>query len=256
MALANLQRTLRAAGLGVSAFALMANGPVPLANGQAVDVADAPFAVQASEGTRGVELTSDGNVRFRVEPGHVWTGDRRAGKSNERAEISSRLRGQYGDTMSAQFAIRLADDPGMRKGRDWMVLAQIHGPNRDTLPAGRSFASPIFALELRGDELVFVSRGGSEDEGETGARIIGAIPARFGDWQSFSVIAELGEQARLGIATEAGTFFGDGPLGYDAGDRTHYWKFGIYRSGGMQASQIMDLRLYCVAADGPCGGAQ
>ena len=104
--------------------------------------------------------------------------------------------------MSAKFSIRLGNNPGLRKGRDWMVLAQIHGPNRNTLPEGRSFASPVFALELRGDELVFIARGGSEEDGETGQRIVGSIPARFGSWQSFSVIAELRDDGRLGIATD------------------------------------------------------
>lgn len=255
MVLPKIESAMRAWVLLVSSLVLMANGPVALRSGAAVDLAGVPFAVQSAEASRGVEYDHNNVLRFKVVPGAVWQGDRRAGKANERAEISSKLRGYFGETMSAKFSIRLGNNPGLRKGRDWMVLAQIHGPNRNTLPEGRSFASPVFALELRGDELVFIARGGSEVDGETGQRIVGSIPARFGSWQSFSVIAELRDDGRLGIATDEGTFFTNGPVGYDAGDAMHYWKFGIYRSPGIKVTQSMDFYLHCLGVSGPCEGA-
>lgn len=224
----------------------------PLYRGDALTLDSGPLWVQAREGEGPVRIVDGDIVRFTVAPGDQWAQDVERAKSNERAELSSKSKIRYGGTASARLAMRFYPTGEFRPGR-WMTVLQLHGPNRRTLAAESPFLPPVLTFQQRGDEIAVVARGGTARDGVVHKATIAVFPADTGQWQDFRVDVSLGEQGHVAIDRNGQPLLRwDGPVGYDAGDRQHYWKMGIYRSAGWDRESQVDLRLACIGKAEDC----
>lgn len=219
--------------------------PAPLVDGQELRIGSGNFTVQAPAGEGPVQLVDATTISFTVEPGDRWAGDERKGKLRERAEVTSKEKIAFGETTQASVDLRIEAQRGEGKGR-WMTISQLHGPNRGTLGEDSPLASPVLAVQLRDDNLVIVARSGREGDERAQASRIATLPADFGNWHRYDMRVRMGEQGSVDIFRDGEQVVAwQGPVGYDAGDRQHYWKFGVYRSGGWTQRSKVDLRIAC-----------
>lgn len=235
---------LVSAGVG----AMAASEPTPLVDGEALRIGPGEFVVQAPEREGPVTLIDAETIRFRVLPGDKWAMDNGRGAPRERAEISGQEKIAYGDTARASIDLRLSRQEMGGYGR-WMTITQLHGPNRRTLEEDTALRSPPFAVQVRGDQLVFTVRGGVAGDEEASQQRIGSIPADFDQWHRYDFDVQMGENGRVTILRDGEIAIDwTGPVGYDAGDGMHYWKFGIYRSAQWQGPSQLDLRIACAGS--------
>ena len=228
------------------------SAPIELPSGEKLTVGRGEFVVQSPEGQSPVVLLDEETLRFTVEPGSQFAYDRRVGKANERAEVSSRTKIAYGQMTRASIDLRIpSQEPG--KPGQWLVLTQLHGPNRDSIGAESPLGSPPFAIQLVEEGLVFLVRSGAEGDERARFEQIGILGPDFDNWHRYDIDIQMGKNGRVTVQRD-GMIVIDwtGPVGYDAGNRLHYWKFGVYRSGGWQSRSRLDVRIACAGPIGEC----
>lgn len=221
---------------------------VPLPNGEKLRIGKGDFVVQAVEREGPVALIDEETIRFTVAPGDQWLFDRQVGALRERAEISSRNRVQFGEIARASVDMRLARQETGGPGT-WMLVAQLHGPDRSKLREDTALRSPPFAMQVSRDRLIFLVRSGKAGDKSATQQRIGSIPADFDQWHRYDFDVQTGRNGRVTILRDGEIAIDwTGPIGYDAGDGMHYWKFGIYRSAQWQGSSQLDLRIACAGS--------
>jgi hypothetical protein len=224
----------------------------PLLDGEVLRIGQSEFRVQAPEGEGPVTLVDPTTIQFTVEPGDQWEFDQRIGKPKERAEISGQERIAFGSVAEAKVDLRITGQSDGSQGR-WMTISQLHGPNRKTIGQDSALGSPPLAVQLRGEQLIFVARGGNGLDNEMYRERIGSIAADFGNWHRYDIRVAMGVDGRVTVDRDGETVIDwSGPVGYDAGDGLHYWKFGIYRSDGWEERSRVDLRIACAGSDKGC----
>lgn len=225
----------------------------PLLNGESFPLESGRLSVQAREGEGPVTVMDDNVIRVTVAPGDQWANDKAKGKGNDRAELSSETKILFGESASAELDLRLFPMGAEARGK-WATVFQLHGPNRKTLEEDSSFRPPAITAQVRGDRLFFIARGGYEEENKLYKRVLGSVPADFGNWHRLKVDARLGGDGRVVVSRDGEVVIDwTGPVGFDAGDRRHYWKLGIYRSSNWSESSQVDFKLFCVGLGGECG---
>lgn len=222
--------------------------PVPLANGESLSIGRGDYIIHAADREGPVTLIEEDTIRFTVEPGDQWIHDKQSGARRERAEISSRDSVVFGQIARASVDLRLAPQEAGGPGT-WMLVAQLHGPNRRMLAEDSVLRSPPFAMQVSGDRLIFLVRSGRAGDDAVAQQRIGSIPADFAQWHRYDFYVQTGQDGRVTILRD-GEIAIDwvGPVGYDAGDGMHYWKFGIYRSAQWQGPSQLDLRIACAGS--------
>lgn len=236
------------ANLGAAIALMTTPAPTPLSSGERLTVGQGEFVVQSPEGEGPVVLLDDETFRFTVDPGSQFARDRRVGKASERAEISSRNKIAYSRMTRASIDLRIPAQEAGRKGQ-WLVLSQLTGPSRDSIGADSPLGSPPFAIQLVEEGLLFLVRSGAAGDERARFERIGVLDPDFDNWHRYDIDIQLGTNGRVTVQRD-GMIVIDwtGPVGYDAGDRLHYWKFGVYRSGGWQSRSQLDLRIGCAGS--------
>ena len=224
----------------------------PLFRGDALVLDSGQLLVQSREGQGPIRIVEDDTISVTVVPGDQWPQDVERDKGNERAELSSQAKILYGGVAAAQLAMRFYSMGEYQPGR-WATVMQLHGPNRGTLTEDSNFRPPVLTLQQRGDEIAVVARGGNDRDNVAHKTTIGTFPADFGQWHDYRVNVALGENGYVLIDRDGEPLIRwSGAVGYDAGDRRHYWKMGIYRSAGWDRESKIDLRPGCIGKFEDC----
>jgi len=240
--------------LAVAAMMIAATGAPErhLSSGEVLSLRSGPLSVQSHDGEGAVRIVDGDTIRIVVEPGDQFRFDRDRGKANERAELSSKTKIPMGGSATADLAVRYYDMGEFRPGR-WVTLLQLHGPNRNTLQDGSRFGPPVLAVQQRGQEIIVLARWGSDRDGELIKQEVARFPADFGVWHDYRYQVGLGEEGFVSIDRDGEPLVRwSGPIGYDAGDRQHYWKMGIYRSGEWESVSQLDMRIGCIGKSTDC----
>lgn len=224
----------------------------PLYRGDALALESGELLVQSREGDGPIRIVDGDTIRVTVFPGDQWPQDVERNKDNERAELSSQAKIPYGEEAVAQLGMRFYPMGEFKHGR-WATVMQLHGPNRGTLTKDSTLLPPVLTFQQRGDEIVVVARAGNERDNVAGKVTIGTFPADFGAWHQYRVEVALGEAGSVKVDRDGEPLLRwTGPIGYDAGDRQHYWKMGIYRSVGWDRESQIDLRPECIGNARDC----
>ncbi len=212
----------------------------------------------ANVDTKGIRDRGKGAMRFSVRPGDGRPQDLSNG--TERAELRDLANAPIGVEVRYGFSAKIA--PGRRIAgvngtfnEPWLIFAQLH--TSDDMVGN---FSPVWALSLTPGDIFKVKIHGSEQEvhptkGGMYETVLYQNPAfQRGLWYRFD-ISQLycpGGVSRLSVVMNGRSIVDySGVLGF-IGDRTPYFKTGIYRSR-MNSTDVVDIKRLSVqrAASGP-----
>ncbi|MBX7539721.1 heparin lyase I family protein [Qipengyuania sphaerica] len=196
-------------------------------NHSRLSVGGSEFTVHAPERRGAITRWGANSFSFEIQDGDRWASAPES--KGERAELSSQTYAQPGQSIELAYDLKIVE-AGSMDGPARLILSQLHGPDRPTLPEGDDFIYPPFVVNLEGDKLLFTIRSGTIEAGRGPDLVVAEIPANRGEWQRLRYCVTLGTDAGAVIyqnGERAGQYLG--PVGYDAGDQNHYWKLGTYR---------------------------
>jgi hypothetical protein len=170
--------------------------------------------------------TGDGEYRFEVSPGDQWWKDAEKKRDKERAELKSNSSVDFDVDYRVSYEMRVdtplpVDQP--------IIAGQWHA----TEDAGDRHTSPPLSIELKGDDLVAVTRSVAAKTHTTappGVERYRMEQVSSGRWYRIDYDIRFSPTAgKLALWIDGrDVYAGSIPIGYND-DRGPYFKFGIYR---------------------------
>jgi hypothetical protein len=228
-------------------FSTLAAAIVPdtyLPTGSATVADGTMFIAQSDDNGYAITRLGPNLYRFEVRGDDRYPGDARKGRHVRRAEFTQgRPHFRFGDDVWISFSQRIVRmDPTAED--DWVVLGQLHGPNRPELPEDSELLEPPFAMVYRQkDGLRFVSRSGDDRHGQSKTLLHYVQETRLGEWADYVIHIRtgLGDDGILSVWRNGEQIVDyQGPIGYRSGGGRHYWKFGIYENTEEDATRIVE----------------
>lgn len=189
------------------------------------------IGAQVQNANQSWSLTSpeDQTLRFEVHPGDHWSNLGWSDLSNndaaERSEIELEPRFESGTTIGVSYGFMI--EAGAENTSPWLVIGQFHQTNAS--------GPPPFAIAMKGEQMQIIIRNVPSIE-----RVVyrDPNPIQRGRYYFMSIEVKFDDKRNgaLNVWRDGVPIVRyQGEIGYGRGE-TYYWKEGIYRARGSNAS--------------------